>query len=97
MGRLVPQQAGVSEEERVRRREGLMKKFLLKVKFRQDASPVYLTEASEPFVVEEVHLDEYVGYLRTGEGFLGDLFEVYGNRWHVEGIWSVELGEEVAR
>jgi hypothetical protein len=49
--------------------------YLLSVRFSgmgQEDS-IYLTDAGQPFEIEEEHLAEYVRFLKQGEGFLGDL------------------------
>lgn len=74
-----------------------MKNFLLSVRFAdmESGDSVFLTEAGQPFEVSEEYLQEYVRYLKTGEGFLGDLFDVYGENWNVVEVFAHELGSGV--
>jgi hypothetical protein len=73
------------------------KTYLLSARFRgmEPGDSVFLTDAGQPFEVEEEYLAEYVGYLRRGEGFLGDLLDVFGGDWHVEQVFAHEIGDGV--
>ena len=71
-----------------------MKKiYLLSVRFSgmDQEDSIYLTDAGQPSEIEEEHLAEYVRFLKQGEGFLGDLGEVYGDNWDVEQVFAHEI------
>lgn len=71
----------------------MKKTYMLSVRFSDmdQEDSVYLTDAGQPVEVWEEDLAEYVGYLKKGEGFLGDLFDAYGDNWHVEQVFAHEI------
>lgn len=55
---------------------------------------VYLTDAGQPFEIDEANLPVYVEFLRKGEGFLGDLAnmpEAIDGGWPIVKIFAHEI------
>lgn len=68
--------------------------YILSVRF-ADMKPgesTFLTEAGQPVFLTEEEVGTYVGYIKDGEGCLGDLFEAHPE-WDVAEVFAHEVGE----